>query len=204
MEPFRPSHRVKVMQTIKTWPFGQSKQTQFETLMKPHLKQLYSLAYRFTGQRADAEDLVQDVLLKLFPRLAEMQEIEKLSPWLARVLYRHFIDKNRSKQRSPLHLITEDNDTHLDTCTSAHLDPADMKDTAILQERLQHALNSLNEDQRILVILHDVEGYTLQEIHTMYDVSIGTLKSRINRARTRLRECLKNKEPFANRERVYK
>ncbi len=52
------------------------------------------------------------------------------------------------------------------------------------------------------MILHDVEGYTLNEIHTMYDVSIGTLKSRLNRARTRLRELLKNMEPFDTARRV--
>jgi len=153
------------------------------------------------GQRDDAEDLVQDVLLKLFPRLEEMQLVEKLGPWLARVLYRHFIDKLRSKQRSPIQLVGEDENNIIDNFTESMPGPIDINDTQLLQDRLQHSLNRLNEDQRILVILHDVEGYTLQEIHTMYDVSIGTLKSRLNRARSKLRQSLKNMEPFdaANR-----
>ncbi|NOQ68906.1 MAG: hypothetical protein GQ573_02150, partial [Gammaproteobacteria bacterium] len=75
-------------------------------------------------------------------------------------------------------------------------------EAALLQNRLQEALNQLNEDQRALMILHDVEGYTLNEIHTMHDVSIGTLKSRLNRARSRLRELLKNMEPFGDIKRV--
>jgi len=189
------------MNVLKLWPRRRSPQNQFELLIQPHLQQLYKLAYRFAGQRDDAEDLVQDVLLKLFPRLEEMQLVEKLGPWLARVLYRHFIDKLRSKQRSPIQLVGEDENNIIDNFTESMPGPIDINDTQLLQDRLQHSLNRLNEDQRILVILHDVEGYTLQEIHTMYDVSIGTLKSRLNRARSKLRQSLKNMEPFdaANR-----
>ncbi len=183
------------------WPFGRSEQSQFEELLKPHLGRLYSLGFRLTGQRDDAEDLVQDVLLKLFPRLEELQNIEKLGPWLARVLYRHFVDKLRSKQRSPLQLVGEDDST-LDNHTDTTPGPAASNDLLILQHKLQHSLSLLNEDQRILVILHDVEGYTLPEIHAMYDVSIGTLKSRLNRARSRLRALLKNMEPSDAEQRV--
>lgn len=187
---------------INIWPRRRSEHDQFEELIQPHLDQLYKLAYRFTRQRDDAEDLVQDVVVKLFPQLNEMQSIEKLGPWLARVLYRHFIDRLRSKQRAPLHLVGEDEDNILEGFRDENPDPAGANDAAILQDRLQRSLNQLNEDQRILVILHDVEGYTLQEIHTMYDVSIGTLKSRLNRARSRLRELLKNMEPFSAGRRV--
>ena len=201
MEPFFTIKRVGVMAVIKLWPRKQSEHEQFENLMQPHLQQLYKLAFRFTGQRADAEDLVQDVVVKLYPRLQEMQKIEQLSPWLARVLYRHFVDKVRSKQRSPLHLIGDD-DTVLEEHVDETLDPVGDTEATLLQNRLQSALNQLNDDQRLLVILHDVEGYTLNEIHLMHDVSIGTLKSRLNRARSRLRELLKNMEPFDDIRRV--
>ena len=190
------------MEVKNSWPLRHSEHDQFKALIQPHLGRLYKLAYRFAGQRDDAEDLVQDILLKLFPRLDEMQAIEKLGPWLARVLYRHFIDRLRSKQRAPLHLVGEDDDNILEDFSEERPGPAGLNDVAILQKRLQHSLNLLNEDQRVLVILHDVEGYTLQEIHTMYDVSIGTLKSRLNRARSRLRELLKNLEPFDTGRRV--
>jgi RNA polymerase sigma-70 factor (ECF subfamily) len=204
------------MSVIKLWPSRQSKQQlseqqpsdqppsphlQFEILLQPHLQRLYQLAYRFTGQRADAEDLVQDVVIKLYPRLQEMQKIEKLSPWLARVLYRHFIDRTRSKQRSPVHLVGDD-ETTPDDYRSGATGPADNTEESILQGHLLRALERLNDDQRALVILHDVEGYTLNEIHTMHDVSLGTLKSRLNRARSRLRELLKNVEPFGDNKRV--
>jgi len=193
--------RVDVMTAIKLWPSRPTEHEQFEVLLQPHLHQLYKLAYRFTGQRADAEDLVQDVVIKLYPRLQELQKIEQLGPWLARVLYRHFVDRVRSKQRSPLHLVGE-NEPALDEHRDKTPDPAGKVETALLQNRLLAALNQLNEDQRALVILHDVEGYTLNEIHTMHDVSIGTLKSRLNRARSRLRELLKSMEPFDTAKRV--
>jgi len=189
------------MSIINLWPKRQTEHEQFETLMQPHLQKMYRLAYRLTGQRADAEDLVQDVVVKLYPRLSEMQNIKILSPWLARVLYRHFVDRVRSKQRSPLHLVS-DEETELDEHSHQAPGPAVNTDTTILQSRLKGALNKLNEDQRALVILHDVEGYTLNEIHLMHDVSIGTLKSRLNRARSKLRELLKNMEPFDNVRRV--
>jgi len=183
------------MAVIKLWPPRPSEHEQFEELLQPHLQQLYRLAYRFTGQRADAEDLVQDVVVKLYPRMQEMQKVEKLSPWLARVLYRHFVDRVRSKQRSPLHLVS-DEESELDEYSHELPDPSGITENSLLQGRLQSALDQLNEDQRALMILHDVEGYTLNEIHIMHDVSIGTLKSRLNRARGKLRELLKNMEPF--------
>ena len=189
------------MTVIKLWRARQSEHEQFEELLQPYLQKLYTLAYRFTGQRADAEDLVQDVVVKLYPRLQEMQKIEQLGPWLARVLYRHFIDRVRSKQRSPLHLVADD-EPELEAHSDDAPGPVGIAETSLLQNRLQNALNQLNDDQRALVILHDVEGYTLNEIHIMHDVSIGTLKSRLNRARARLRELLKNMEPFDDVRRV--
>ena len=189
------------MAIIKLRSLWQSEHEQFEALLQPHLQQLYKLAYRFTGQRADAEDLVQDVVLKLYPRLQEMQKIERLGPWMARVLYRHFIDRVRSKQRSPLYLVNKDEPV-LDEHKDEKPGPAENVEAALLQNRLLEALNQLNEDQHALMILHDVEGYTLNEIQSMFDVSIGTLKSRLHRARSRLRELLENMEPFGVIKRV--
>jgi RNA polymerase sigma-70 factor (ECF subfamily) len=179
----------------KLRPAWQLEHQQFEELLQPHLHQLYRLAYRFTGQRADAEDLVQDVVIKLYPRLQEIQKIEQLRPWLARTLYHHFVDRYRRKHRSLLRLVG-DNKTVLNEHKDETQDPEGDVEATLLQNRLQDALKQLNENQHALVIMHDVEGYTLNEIHTMYDVSIGTLKSRLSRARSRLRELLKNMEPF--------
>src|SRR5947207_13761729 len=83
-------------------------ESNFEGLLRPQVEYLYRLAWRFTGSVADAEDLVQDVLIKLFPRTRELLEIEKLRPWLARVLYNQYVDSVRKRARSPIvELVTE-------------------------------------------------------------------------------------------------
>lgn len=184
------------------WPFGQDSHAQFERLVGPHLKRLYKLAYRFTGQRDDAEDLVQDLLLKLYPRLEEMQAIDKLSPWLAKVLYRQYVDQYRRKQRSPISFMNEDEEVVYETHASDAAGPAERANAELTQGILSDALDKLNEDQRVLVMLHDVEGYGLPEISNMMDIPVGTLKSRLSRARAKLREILLIMEPNVTEGRV--
>ena len=186
----------------KLWPLGQSTQQQFEFLIRPHLKSLYSLAYRLTGQADDAEDLVQDLLLKVFPRLEEMQQIEKLLPWLSRILYRQFVDQYRRQKRSPIQSVENESELY-ETHASNQQQPDSVVNGELTQGLLQQALDKLNDDQQLLIMLHDVEGYSLQEISEMTDVPIGTLKSRHNRARGKLRELLHKMEPKANFGRVY-
>lgn len=189
------------MTRLSIWPFKPSNHQLFEQLVRPHLKQLYKLAYRFTGQKHDAEDLVQDIMLKLYPRLDEMSEIESLSPWLSRILYHHYIDRTRSQKRSPIQSINED-----DGLYTSYIDdkpqPSEALELDLTISRLQISVDKLNEDQRILYILHDVEGYSLPEIQQIVDTPVGTLKSRLNRARNNLRESLKKMEPCYDIERV--
>lgn len=172
----------------------------FEDLLAPHIEHLYRLAYRFTGQRDEAEDLVQDLLLKLYPRRHELEHIEALRAWLSRTLYHHFIDTVRRAGRSPLHDATSDvtllQEIEADTAT-----PEEEVETLQLQRRLTRAMAELNPDQRALVNLHDVEGYTLVELQTLLDTPLGTLKSRLHRARARLRELLEM-EPFTEQRRL--
>lgn len=167
---------------------------EFERLIEPHLYHLYQLAYRFCNNQSDAEDLVQDVVVKLLPRRGEMAQIEKLRPWLAKVLYRHFIDGYRQNLRSPLSLVSSEEDPLERHSAPAGDSPECQTDAMLKQRRLQLALHTLNMDQRAVVLLHDVEGYTLPELEAILDSPVGTLKSRLNRARAQLREYLQNDE----------
>ena len=186
---------------MNVWPLRRDSHAQFEQLLQPHLKQLYRLAFRFTGQRDDAEDLVQDLLLKLFPRLEELQSIEKLAPWLARVMYRQYIDRIRRQQRSPVQFM-DDEQAVYETHASLEAQPTEVVDSGIKSRILQQGLQQLNDDQRLAVMLHDVEGYSLQEIAQILDVSQGTLKSRLSRARGKLRDYLQKMEPASQLARV--
>lgn len=83
---------------MKILPFPRSQPaSKFEELVYPHINYLYRLAFRFCGNQADAEDLVQDLLIKLYPKRAELEKVEKLRPWVTTSLYRMFVDSYRKK-----------------------------------------------------------------------------------------------------------
>jgi RNA polymerase sigma-70 factor (ECF subfamily) len=174
--------------------FRSGPHNQFEQLVEPHLERLYKYAYRLCGQRDDAEDLVQDLLLKLYPRQEEMQEIEKLGPWMARVLYRMYIDNIRRQQRSPIEQM-DGEDSGYDAYASAQPGPLESVDAGLTHDVINDALQRLGEDHRTLVLLHDVEGHNLQEIHEITGIPVGTIKSRLSRARTKLREMIRKRDP---------
>ncbi len=179
------------MSIIDFWSARKDPHQQFELLLRPHLKQMYRLGYRLTGNREDAEDLVQDVLLKLFPKLEEMKVIERLSPWLSRVLYRQFVDKYRQQQRQALDLVDDDIEEEQLAERVTNTGPEVMASSELTLGILSQAIDRLNEDQRQLILLHDVEGYSLPELQDLLDVPLGTLKSRLSRARGQLRESIK-------------
>jgi RNA polymerase sigma-70 factor (ECF subfamily) len=185
------------------WPFRKDPHAQFEALLSPHLDKLYRLAYRLSGQREAAEDLVQELLLKLYPRLEEMQQIEQLAPWLSKILYRQFIDQYRRQKRSLLDY-TDDEQALYDSPAPNAQDPAEISNNRLIGALINQALDRLSEDQRRLVMLHDAEGYTLQELSELLETPVGTLKSRLSRARSRLREILHTMEPYASEQRVNK
>ena len=80
----------------------------------------------------------------------------------------------------------------LESIPSEHNNPEELSENLQMRDRLMQAINSLNQDQRHLCILHDVEGYTLNELEAILDTPIGTLKSRLHRARANLRNLLQN------------
>lgn len=166
----------------------------FESILAPHIEHLYRLAYRFTKSTASAEDLVQDVLVKLYRIRDQVARIEHLRPWLARVLYREYVDRWRHDRLVPINFSDLPPEGHdLGEGATAVPDSADPESmTATLQdrERLAAAIAALSDDHRAVVVFHDIEGYTLEELTIVLSQPIGTLKSRIHRARARLRELL--------------
>ena len=180
----------------------------FEQLVAPYLQKLYRLAYRFTGQVADAEDLLQDVLAKLYERRDELSSIENLGPWLSRVLYNQFIDRKRQYARKHLRLVGAPgpgdgaSEDVLGNLESAEPGPAAAAEQEIDITRLGQALAALSLEQRSVVMMHDAEGYKLSEIQRITGVPVGTLKSRLHRARARIRALLEEMEPFGDEQRV--
>ena len=163
----------------------------FDNLLRPHLDRLYRLAFRLAGSKPEAEDLFQDVLLKAFSRLDDLLEISEPGPWLCRVMYNHFIDNRRRFARARLFSVAEHQlpGQGLESLPG-NLDP--VRDAERLDNimQLDRALATLSDEHRLVVLLHDAEGYKLEEIHKITGDPVGTIKSRLHRARARLREFL--------------
>ncbi|HEX6999875.1 MAG TPA: RNA polymerase sigma factor [Gammaproteobacteria bacterium] len=171
------------MAKLKVIPGGKAAAQRFAVLVQPHYDVLYRVAYRFTRSAHDAEDLVQEVCIRAFPRLAELEQLEQPRGWLLRVLYRLFVDLSRRYERR--HGASLD---ALDDPQLAADDPDPLEQTEADQnaERLRRAWRRLDEEQRMLLALHDIEGYSLRELNELTGLKEGTLKSRLHRARVRL------------------
>ncbi|HEV7135726.1 MAG TPA: RNA polymerase sigma factor [Steroidobacteraceae bacterium] len=170
----------------------------FAELLRPHLPALHRLAYRFTGREADAEDLVQECLTRLYARGERLMDIDILRPWLARALYNLHVDRSRSLRRTPFgHLHQPGGQAHEEQIGEIRPDPAADPDLVLETDRLRghlaQAVEQLPEDQRLVVLLHDVEGYELREAASILGIPVGTAKSRLHRAHGRLRERLRQR-----------
>ena len=173
---------------------GTGDAAEFERLLRPHVPTFYRSAYRWTGAVDRAEDLVQQLLVRLYPRLAELRALEQVRPWALRVMYRIFVDELRRTRSSPVQFGTDATDDEAGTESEAWLDPgpepAELADQQIAQDRLLRAWEQLGEEHRAVLSMHDIEDYTLPELAQIMDIPLGTLKSRLHRARARLRELL--------------
>ena len=156
----------------------------FERVVRPHFDRLYRLAWRLTGAKFEAEDLFQELLVKAFGTLDVLVHIEEPGSWLSRVMYNLFVDQHRRFARQRMHLVDEN---HLPGEGLADLpgdfDPVQDSERQEKIRRLDAALQQLSEEHRVVVLLHDTEGYKLEEIGRMTGVPVGTIKSRLHRAR---------------------
>ncbi len=157
----------------------------WEEVARVHGRFLYTLAYRLTGNDDDAQDLVQEVLLRVRKGL-ETYRPGSLEGWLSRITTNTFLDEVRRRNRRPV--------DHLPDEPDRVLPPADAADVAAASARLpddvQAAIRALPPDYRAAVVLCDVMGLQYDEIGAALDVPVGTVRSRIHRGRALLREAL--------------
>lgn len=169
----------------------------FERLVRPHFDRLYRLAFRLTAGKAEAEDLVQELLLKVYGKLDDLVAIDEPGSWLCRVMYNLFIDERRRYARRRVAIVDEG------MLPRDGLEGLPGSDDPVRDQRrreklagLSRALAKLSEEHRIVVLLHDTEGYKLEEIQSITGTPLGTVKSRLHRARARLREILETDGTF--------
>ena len=173
------------------------RQLAFERMVRPHLDRLYRLAWRLTGRKAEAEDLFQELLIKAYGKLDDLARIDEPGSWLSRVMYNLFVDERRRFTRRRLHTV------HEGELAGEGIEGMPGNDNPVgNNERLdsiralEAALSELSDEHRIVVLLHDSEGYKLKEIHELTGLPVGTIKSRLHRARTRLRDILTQSGTF--------
>lgn len=180
------------MSIIRFFRSRQTSRDRYQTLLRPHIEIMYRMAYRWTLSQHDAEDLVQDVLVRLATRVEEMEQVESLKPWLLRVLYNRYVDLYRRNKASPIadELAADDDEEGTAGLIDSHPDPHDAFRQLESRQTIERALLTLDAEQRDVVLLHDMEGYTAEEVAEIMGTSIGTVKSRLHRAREKLKRAL--------------
>ena len=164
---------------------GSGRVPTWEEVARDYGRFLYTVAYRLTGNHDDTQDLVQEVLLRVRRGLATYQP-GSMEGWLSRIATNAFLDDVRRRKRRPVDALPEDAERVLPGAA-----PADEAlDAANLPDHVQKAVRELPPDYRAAVVLCDVVGLRYDEIAPALEVPIGTVRSRIHRGRSILREAL--------------
>ena len=161
----------------------------------PLIDQLFGAALGMTRNRADAEDLVQETFMKAYTKFHQYQQGTNIKAWLYRILTNTYITHYRKAQRSPKRSGGEEVEDWQLAAAASHDEKGLVSAEAealdnIPSSQLRTALESLSEDQRVVVLLSDVEGFAYKEIADMLGIPIGTVMSRLHRGRKNLREGL--------------
>lgn len=169
------------------------KQEDFEEEIIPHLDAMYNFALRLTSDPNDAEDLVQDTIVKAFRFFSSYEKGTNAKAWLFRILKNSYINNYRKKSKQPNQVDYDEVSTFYETIRAERTDTSDLEDRMfreLIDDDISNALEELPEDFRTVVLLCDVEGFTYEEIANMLDVPIGTIRSRLHRGRNLLKAQL--------------
>lgn len=170
----------------------------WESIVEQHAGRVYRLAYHLTGNQHDAEDLTQDVFVRVFNSLSQYKP-GTFEGWLHRITTNLFLDRMRRKARIRFDFMADDDAT---VATSESFDrqersgqPEDAFAMAHLGDDIVEALMDLPPEYRAAVVLSDIEGLSYEEIAATLGIKLGTVRSRLSRARAKLRDSLAHHAP---------
>lgn len=173
----------------------------FNTLMAAHEKRMYAVALRMFANREDAQDCLQEAMLRIYRSIGNFKGQSSFATWVYRITMNSCLDELRRKKNKQ--------STSLDDLLDQGWAPADEGATpekhamrSELRRELKRAIHELPEDMRSAVILRDVQGFSYEEIAQVLNVNVGTVKSRISRAREKLRGKLKENAELFDTEHV--
>ncbi len=161
-----------------------------ESLFREHVDAVYNVAYRVLWNSADAQDVVQSAFVKAFTRLDQLQDGSRARPWLLQITYREAITVVRRRRDVPT-----DPMEMPETEASAH-GPDDQAIAHSIAEQIAEALLQLREDERMAVVLRDVEELSMREVAEVLEVGLSAAKMRVHRGRSELRRLLSAAEVY--------
>jgi RNA polymerase sigma-70 factor (ECF subfamily) len=166
----------------------------FRELVEEHRDKVFNLTYRMLGNRAEAEDVAQEVFISVFKTIDTFREESKFSTWLYRVTVNHcknrikYLARRHDRDQDELDEAAEQDVAAAVTAPRPSLRPDRALEGAQMERILQDAIGELEEDHRVLVVLRDVEDLSIEEICEITGLPDGTIKSRLHRARMALRK----------------
>ena len=166
------------------------KQKDFDEEIIPHMDALYNFALRLTSDPNDAEDLVQDTIVKAYRFFSSYEKGTNAKAWMFRILKNSFINNYRKNSKKPSQVDYDEVSSYYESVRAERTETSDLESLMfreMMDDDLSEALTRLPEDFRTVVLLCDVEGYTYEEIANMLDVPIGTIRSRLHRGRNLLK-----------------
>lgn len=165
---------------------------EFQALVAAYQDAIYRVAYRLAGNREDAEDLVQESLIEAFQAFNRFHIGTRFDQWVYRIMTRNYIDKFRRRKRVTIVPFEDGSDdfqfAELADCSN---DPQKVLDRKVWSEAVQIALDKLGPEFRAVVVLCDVQGLSYEEASQVVGCPVGTIRSRLHRARAQLRASLR-------------
>lgn len=163
----------------------------WDEIVEQHSARVFRLAYRLTGNQHDAEDLTQEVFVRVF-RSLDTYRPGTFEGWLHRITVNLFLDSTRRRQRQRTDALAED---AADRLPGDDPGPERAYEFRHLTDDVQRALDELPPEFRAAVVLSDIEGLSYEEVGEALGIKLGTVRSRIHRARARLRRSLAHRQP---------
>ncbi len=168
----------------------------FEELVHRYENKVYTVAYRFMGNHADACDLAQEAFIKVYQALPRFRGDSSFMTWIYHITANVCRDELRRRQRKQTISLDEayndsDNMSPLLHIASDDPGPEEEVERQEIREQVQRCLNMLSDEHRLILVMREIQGFSYDEIAQMLDCSLGTVKSRLNRARVAFKEKMK-------------
>ena len=171
----------------------------FEKEFFPHINAMYNFAHRLTFDEDDAKDLVQDTFMKAYRFINSFQQGTNAKAWLFRILKNSFINDFRKKSKQPTKVDYQEVESYYNSNKVDKPITSDLRVESVqhmIGDEISNALNALEVDFRTVIILCDLESFKYDEMAKILDIPIGTVRSRLHRARNLLKEELRD---YANK-----